>query len=103
MVRDGPLGRGPPGASENPAADGADARLHLAFGRVARAVAKRAAPFGLRMHGLRSLPPGDADIRAWRDAGDARRRCCRSRISSSMHAPARPRCTTCSARSISVK
>ena len=42
------LERGPPGAVENSAACGQTLGF-VSFGRVARAVAKRAAPFGLRM------------------------------------------------------
>ena len=70
MVRAGPLVRGPPGAPENSAADGADARLHLVRPRGARGGQARRT---LRPadDGLRSLHPGDADFRSRRDSGDA--------------------------------
>ena len=95
-----PLVGGPPGAVEDPAADGPDARLHLvrpggARGRQARRAVR------LAHDGLRSLHPGNADVRPRRDPLDAERRCCRSRISSRCMRRRGPRCITCSPRSIS--
>ena len=100
MVRAGPLVRGPPGAPENSAADGTDARLHLVRPRGARGRQARRA-VRLADDGLRSLHPGNADVRSRRDPGDACRKCCRSPTSSRCMRRRGPRFTTCSARSTS--
>ncbi len=69
MVRQGRWSEGRPALLENPATDGADAGLHLvrpggARGRQARRAVRASDD------GLRSLHPGDADVRPWRAAGD---------------------------------
>ncbi len=69
MVREGRWAEGRPALLEDPAADGADARLHLvragrARGRQARRAVRPSDD------GLRSLHPGDADLRPRRVAGD---------------------------------
>ncbi len=66
----GTLERGPAGAAENPAPDGADARLRLVRSRGARGGETRGA-VRFADDGLRSLHPGNADVRSRRDAGDA--------------------------------
>ena len=70
MVREGRWSEGRPALLKIPRLMGQTLGF-ISFGRVARAVAKRAAPFGLAHDGLRSLHPGDADVRARRAAGDA--------------------------------
>ena len=66
----GPLERGPPGAVEDSAPDGTDARLRLVRPRRARGGEARRAVRPAD-DGVRSLHPGNADVRSRRDTGDA--------------------------------
>ena len=70
MVREGRWAEGRPALLKIPRLMGQTLGF-ISFGRVARAVAKRAAPVRPAHDGLRSLHPGDADLRPRRDAGDA--------------------------------
>ena len=70
MVRAGRWAEGRPALLKIPRLMGQTLGF-ISFGRVARAVAKRAAPVRPADDGLRSLHPGDADFRPWRDSGDA--------------------------------
>ena len=100
MVRQGRSAEGRP-ALLNSEADGADAGF-ISFGRVARAVAKRAAPFGLRMM---AYDPFIAETLI-SDHGCFRqpcRKCCRSPISCRCTRRRGPRSTTCWAKPISAR
>ena len=70
MVRTGRWSEGRPALLKMPRLMGQTLGF-ISFGRVARAVAKRAAPFGLAHDRLRSLHPGNADFRSRRGPGDA--------------------------------
>src|SRR6476661_1338489 len=101
MVREGRWPEGRPALLKIPRLMGQTLGF-VSFGRVARAVAKRAAPFGLRMmaydpfiaetlmseHGV--VPATLSEVLTQSDFV-------------SMHAPARPEPTICSARSISAR
>jgi D-3-phosphoglycerate dehydrogenase len=101
MVREGRWSEGRPALLKIPRLMGQTLGF-ISFGRVARAVARRAAPFGLRMmaydpfiqetliseHGV--VPATLSEVLTQSDFV-------------SMHAPARPEPTICSARSISAR
>src|SRR6478609_7874385 len=101
MVREGRWSEGRPALLKIPRLMGQTLGF-ISFGRVARAVSKRAAPFGLRMmaydpfiqetliseHGV--VPATLSEVLTQSDFV-------------SMHAPARPEPTICSARSISAR
>ncbi len=72
MVRDGRWAEGRPALLKIPRLMGQTLGF-ISFGRVARAVAKRARPVRPAHDGLRSLHPGNADVRPRRDPGDAER------------------------------
>ena len=96
----GPLEGRPPGAAEDPPADGHDARLRLLRpGRPRGGQARRALrPADDR---LRPLRRGDDHLRPRRAAGDARTRSCRSPTSSPCTRPRARNARICCARSTS--
>ncbi len=75
-------------AVEDPAADGTDARLHLVRPGGARG-RQACRPVRLAHDGLRSLHPGNADVRSRRDSSTLNEVLSQSDFVS-MHAPARP-------------